>query len=62
MSRKRPQLGIIVTQETKNRVEQMARESGRSMGQVAEQLIEEALHNRRILAAITVILSKEHVG
>jgi hypothetical protein len=47
--RKRPQLGIIVTQETKDVVERMARDTNRSMGQVAEQLIEEALYTRRLL-------------
>jgi hypothetical protein len=53
--RKRPQLGIIVTQETKDRVEQMARATGRSMGQVAEQLIEEALYSRRLLSDLQSI-------
>jgi hypothetical protein len=53
--RKRPQLGIIVTQETKNRVEQMARDSNRSMGQVAEQLIEEALYTRRLMSDLQSI-------
>src|SRR5262245_22106447 len=48
--RKRPQLGIIVSQETKDRIEQLARDSSRSMGQVVEHLIEEALHTRRLLS------------
>lgn len=49
-TRKRPQIGIIVSQTTKDLIEEMAAESGRSMGQVVEQLIEEALHTRKILA------------
>jgi hypothetical protein len=53
--RKRPQLGIIVTQETKDRVEEMAHTTGRSMGQVAEQLIEEALYSRRLLSDLQSI-------
>ena len=50
--RKRPQLGIIVSQETKDRIEQMARDNSRSMGQMVEHLIQEALHTRRLLADV----------
>jgi predicted HicB family RNase H-like nuclease len=52
IKRKRPQIGIIVTKETKEIIEQMAQESGQSMGQTVEQLIHEALHTRRILNAL----------
>lgn len=52
MKRKRPQIGILVTQETKKLIKRMAQESGRSMGQTVELLIEEALHTRRILNAL----------
>jgi hypothetical protein len=50
--RKRPQLGVIVSQETRDRIEQMAHDSNRSMGQVVEQLIEEALYTRRLLGDV----------
>ena len=38
--RKRPQLGVIVSQEMKDLIEQMARDSGRSMGQQVEAMLE----------------------
>lgn len=41
--RKRPQLGIIVTKETKDRIEELASKSGRSMGQQVEHMIERCL-------------------
>lgn len=41
--RKRPQLGIIVTQEMKDQIEQLAKDSGRSMGQQAEYMLEQCL-------------------
>lgn len=50
MKRKRPQLGIIVMQETKDVIQRMAKKSGCSMGQIAERLIEEALFTRRLLS------------
>jgi hypothetical protein len=61
--RKRPQLGIIVSQETKDLIEQQARESNRSMGQVVEHLIQEALHTRQVLADVRSSIRKvEEVG
>lgn len=61
--RKRPQLGIIVSQATKNTVEQMARENGRSMGQVVEHLINEALYTREVLMDVrSSIRTVEEVG
>jgi hypothetical protein len=52
MKRKRPQIGIIVTQETKDLIEKMARENKYSMGQMVEHLIKEAIHTRQILNAV----------
>jgi predicted DNA-binding protein len=50
--RKRPQLGIIVSQETKDRIERLAQASGRSQGQVVEQLIERAILYDSVIAAM----------
>jgi hypothetical protein len=38
--RKRPQLGIIVSQQTRDWIEQLARDSGRSLGQQVEYMLE----------------------
>jgi len=61
--RKRPQLGIIVSQETKDLIEQLARDGKRSMGQLVEELIQEALHTRRVLTDVRDSLRKvEDIG
>jgi hypothetical protein len=61
--RKRPQLGIIVSQETKDVIERLAREGNRSMGQVAEEMIQEALHTRKVLTNVRDSLRKvEDIG
>jgi hypothetical protein len=39
-ARKRPQLGVIVTQKMKDRIAELADDSGRSMGQQVEHMIE----------------------
>ncbi|HEY2535254.1 MAG TPA: hypothetical protein VGJ20_46415 [Xanthobacteraceae bacterium] len=50
--RKRVQLGIIVSRETKKTVEDLARDSGRSQGQVCEELIAKGLAYDSTLAGI----------
>ena len=60
---KRPQLGIIVSQETKDLIEQMARDNKCSMGQMVEHLIHEALHTRRLLTDVrSSVQTAEEVG
>jgi hypothetical protein len=46
--RKRLQIGVIVSAETKQTVEAMARDSGQSQGQIVERLIEKALSYERM--------------
>jgi hypothetical protein len=50
--RKRIQLGLIVTAETKTIIDEEADRSGRSQSQVAEWLIEKALQYDRMLTAM----------
>jgi hypothetical protein len=50
--KKRVQLGIIVSRETKNTIAEMARVSGRSQGQISEDLIEKGLKFEPTLAGI----------
>lgn len=50
--KKRVQLGIIVSRETKKTVADLARDSGRSQGQVCEELIEKGLAYDSTLAGI----------
>jgi predicted DNA-binding protein len=50
--KKRVQLGIIVSRETKKTVADLARDSGRSQGQVCEELIEKGLAYDSTLAEI----------
>jgi hypothetical protein len=49
---KRVQLGIIVSRETKKMIEGLARDSGRSQGQICEELIKKGLDYDSVLARI----------
>ena len=51
-ARKRIQLGLIVSAETKATIDKLAAESERTQSQVAEMLIERALHYDKTLAAM----------
>jgi hypothetical protein len=59
---KRPQLGIIVSQETKDLIEQLAHDDKCSMGQMVEHLIHEALHTRQLLTDVRSSVRTEEVG
>ena len=50
--RKRVQLNVIVSAETKQLIERLARESDRSQGQVAEALIERSIVYDSVIAAM----------
>jgi phosphohistidine phosphatase SixA len=51
-TRKRVQLGIIVSTRTKKTVERLAKASGRSQAQVSEELIEKGLAYDGAIAAM----------
>jgi hypothetical protein len=51
-TRKRAQLGIIVSTNTKKTIERLARESGRSQAVVSEELIEKGLAYDGAIAAM----------
>ena len=50
--RKRIQLGLIVSADTKATIDKLADDSGRTQSQVAEWLIERALHYDNVIAAM----------
>jgi hypothetical protein len=60
--RKRIQLGLIVTAETKATIDKLAEDSGRSQSQVAEMLIERALQYDRMLAAMNTTIDEIRRG
>lgn len=61
-NKRRPQLGAIITHKMKKRIEVMARKSGQSQGQVAEQLMLEAFTYRDQVAAIRKGIEEIHKG
>lgn len=60
--KKRIQLGVIISREMKRRIEVLARKSGRSQGQVAEQLMLEAFAYHDLVAAMRKGFEEIHKG
>jgi hypothetical protein len=56
--RKRIQLGLIVTAETKATIDKLAADSGRTQSQVAEMLIERVLQYDKMLTAMNTTLDE----
>jgi Ribbon-helix-helix protein, copG family len=56
--RERPQLNVIVSSEMKDRIAQMAADSGQSMGQIVEQLLDRAITYDRMLDAMNTSLQE----
>jgi hypothetical protein len=56
--RKRIQVGLIITAETRAAIEAEAARSGRTLSQVAELLIEKALQYDRVIAAMNASLDE----